>query len=77
MYMFYHLKSVKAGVHLKPVFPPLNLVKCEYLVRVSSNPETLRLFHKAICLAAFCKFLVDFWGCFGRDIFSQRFSKIK
>ena len=39
---------VKARVHLKPVFPPLNLVYCEYLVRVSSNPENLRSFHKAM-----------------------------
>ena len=67
---------LKAGVHLKLVFPPLNLVSCEYLVRVSSNPETLCLLHKAICLAMFCKFLGDFGGCLGRDNFSQRISKI-
>ena len=29
-----------------------------------------------LCLAVFCKFLGDFWGCFGRDSFSQRISKI-
>ena len=27
-------------------------------------------------LAVFYKFLGDFWGCLGRDSFSQRISKI-
>ena len=47
---------LKVGVHLKPVFhrfPPLNLV------RVSSNPETLCSFHKAM-FSGFCKFWGDF-----------------
>ena len=29
-----------------------------------------------LCLAVFCNFLGDFWGCLGRDSFSQRISKI-
>ena len=29
-----------------------------------------------LCLAVFCKFFGDFWGCLERDSFSQRISKI-
>ena len=47
--------NLKAGVHLKPVFPPLNLVSCDYLVRVSSNSEALCSFHKAM-FSGVCKF---------------------
>ena len=50
----------KTGVHLKAVFPPLNLG----LMRISRSH-----FKES-------KFLGDFGGFLGRDRFSQRISKI-
>ena len=62
---------------LKPVFTPLNLG----LMRISRSRFS-QAFPKPsahptkLCLAVFCKFFGDFWGCLGRDSFSQRISKI-
>ena len=60
-------KSLKARVHLKPVFPPFNLGSIhKYLVRVSSNPTTLCSFHKkkkslAVFSVSFGVILGDVW----------------
>ena len=64
-----------AWVHLKPVFPPLNLG----LIRISHSPfkksKNPLLISQNYVWRCFV-ILGDFWGCLGRDSFSQRISKI-
>ena len=67
--------AFKAGVHLKTVFPPLNW----FNANISSTFQVIQKLHAhftKLCLAVFCKFFGDFWGCLERDSFSQRISKI-
>ena len=58
--------SLKAGVHLKPVFRPLNLgLPFQAFPKPSAHSTKL-------CLAVFCKFFGDFRGCLGRDIYFSK-----
>ena len=68
---------IKAGVHLKVVFPPLNLG----LMRISrsrfkQSKNSAFVHFTNLCFTAICKFLGDFGGFLGRDSFSQRIGKI-
>ena len=65
--------KLKAGVHLKAVFPPLNLG----LMRISrwrfrKQSKNCLLISQIFVLRRF----VNFWGFLGRDSFSQSISKI-
>ena len=54
--------SFKAGVHMKAVFPPLNVGLMRiYLVRVKAI-QKLSAHFTNLCFAVICKFLGDFWG---------------
>ena len=48
----------KAGVHLKPVFPPLNLIRVS---RLRFKQQKLYAHFTKLCLAVFCTFFGDFW----------------
>ena len=63
---------LKAGVHLKPVFPPLSLglMRISRLrFKQSRNSMLISQSYDKRCFG-------DFWGCLERDSFSQRISKI-
>ena len=48
-------------------------------MNVSSAFQVIQKFYAhftKLCLAVVCKFFGDFWGCLGRESFSQRISKI-
>ena len=64
-----------AGVHLKPVFPPLKLGNANISSAFQVIQKLYAHFTK-LFLAGVCKFLGDFWECLGRDSFSQRISKL-
>ena len=59
----------KAGVHLKAVFPPLNLglmrISRSHFKKCKNSPS-----HSTnLCFAVICKFLGDFGGFLERDSF--------
>ena len=62
---------------MKGVFPPLNLGLFNANISFAFQAiQKLSVHLTNLCFAVICKFLVDFWGCLGRDSFSQRISKI-
>ena len=60
------------GVHLMPVFPPLNLG----LMRISRSRHKQSKNSLLISQIYVKRCFVNFWGCVGRDSFFQRISKI-
>ena len=72
------MKTLKGGVNLNAIFPPLNMALMEYLVHVSSNPKTLCSSRESMLwCGVFCEFSGDFWVYLGGDSFSRRIGKIK
>ena len=70
------LNIIKAGVHLKAVFPPLNLQNCVQKANISFAFQAIQkpsAHFTNLCFAVICKFLGEFLE---EIVFSQRFSKI-